>query len=91
MPFFPQRPCFSHKYLGEFLVEHGFLSTAQLAVALLDQADSPQSLRLGEILILRGWINSEVLEDYIMKIVEPRRKRQAFDPPVANAKLALLV
>ncbi|MFZ9737804.1 MAG: hypothetical protein ACO3EZ_07335 [Prochlorotrichaceae cyanobacterium] len=82
---------FSHKYLGDFLVEHGFLSVPQLQVALWDQSQTPEPMRLGEILVLRGWIKRDLLESYIKNIVEPRRQHLHAAPPMANPRIPVLV
>ena len=46
------------KPLGRYLVESGLLSQSQLDIALRDQQYSGYAL--GEILVLRGWIQQSV-------------------------------
>jgi hypothetical protein len=48
--------------LGETLRKAGLISQAQLLVALLDQVHTFSCLRLGEILVQRGWVNAETVE-----------------------------
>lgn len=46
--------------IGDRLVEAGIISPMQLQVALYDQAH--MNMRLGDVLIARGWIDQETLE-----------------------------
>ncbi len=67
-----------HQLIGEILLEAGLISNSQLEVALADQA-SAVKLKIGEILILRGWIKSqttnfliELQNDEITKIYKKK-------------------
>lgn len=46
--------------IGDRLVEAGVISPTQLQVALYDQ--SHMNMRLGDVLIARGWIDQDTLE-----------------------------
>ncbi|NJN23375.1 MAG: hypothetical protein HC810_01870 [Acaryochloridaceae cyanobacterium RL_2_7] len=59
------------KKLGSYLVEAGLLSPAQIEVALADQ--QLNGVRLGEVLVRRGWIKEETVEYFMRKVVEPER------------------
>lgn len=45
--------------LGERLLAHGYITMEQLWLALIEQRHS--GLRLGEILVARGWIDQSIL------------------------------
>lgn len=60
------------KLLGTYLVESGLLSSDQLTVALSDQQQN--SLRLGEIVAQRGWVNQQTIEYMMEKLVLPERE-----------------
>jgi tetratricopeptide (TPR) repeat protein len=55
--------------LGDLLVKNGLVRATELAAAIEDQAQHP-GLRLGEILIRRGAITREQLEQYIRIQIE---------------------
>jgi rubrerythrin len=59
------------KRLGDYLVEAGLLTEAQIEVALADQATT--SLRFGEVLIRRGWVKEETIEYLMQKVILPER------------------
>ena len=59
------------KRLGDYLVEAGLLTKAQIEVALADQVTT--NLRFGDILIRRGWIKEETIEYLMEKVVLPER------------------
>lgn len=63
------------QYLGEYLVKYGFISESQLHLALADQQELSDNNRLGDILILRGWITQEVLDHFVAGVVERKRQR----------------
>lgn len=59
------------KQLGEYLVEAGLLSLAQVDVALMDQELT--GMRLGEILVKRGWIKQKTIEFIMEQVILPQR------------------
>jgi hypothetical protein len=59
------------KRLGDYLVEAGLLTDAQIEVALADQVTT--SLRFGDVLIRRGWVKEETIEYLMKKVVLPER------------------
>lgn len=60
------------KLLGSYLIEAGLLSPAQIEVALADQ--QLNGVRLGEVLVRRGWIKEETVEYLMRKVIEPERQ-----------------
>jgi hypothetical protein len=58
--------------IGDYLVDAGLLSPAQVEVVLNDQANT--SLRFGEILVKRGWVKEKTIEYLYQKIIEPERR-----------------
>lgn len=56
----------SRKPLGRYLVESGLLSQSQLEIALRDQEYS--GYPLGEILVLRGWVQQSVIDLIVQKL-----------------------
>ena len=61
--------------LGEILQEAGLISEAQLKVALEDQKQYPH-LRLGEILVWRGWVKQETVNFFAQQWDKLLRSRQ---------------
>ena len=51
--------------IGEQLMGAGLISEAQLQVVLRDQGLNGSLYRLGEILVLRGWLKQETLDFFI--------------------------
>jgi hypothetical protein len=54
----------SSKCIGNYLLEAGLLSAAQVDVILSDQAST--GMRFGEIAVSRGWLKEQTIE-YLMK------------------------
>lgn len=54
----------SSKCIGNYLLEAGLLSTAQVDLILSDQAST--GMRFGEIAVSRGWLKEQTIE-YLMK------------------------
>lgn len=68
----PQRRTINQgKRLGSYLIEAGLLSPAQIEVALADQ--QLNGIRLGDVLVRRGWIKAETVEYFMKKVIEPDR------------------
>jgi len=61
-----------YKFIGEYLIEAGLLTQAQVGVALTDQDSSP--MMFGEIIATRGWVKSQTIEYLMQKIIEPERQ-----------------
>lgn len=59
------------KRLGDYLIEAGLLTPAQIEIALADQGAT--GLRFGEVLIRRGWVKEETIEYLMQKIILPER------------------
>lgn len=58
--------------LGQMLILAGLVSPSQVEIALIDQHMSPH-LRLGEILVLRGWLQQETV-DYFADMLPLMRR-----------------
>lgn len=61
-PTSPNQPN-QRKRIGEFLVEAGFITPSHVEVALLDQ--SVTGHRLGEIMVLRGWVDQPTVDSIV--------------------------
>lgn len=59
------------KRIGDYLVEAGLLSLAQVEVVLLDQDFT--GMRFGEILVTRGWLKSQTIEFLFQNVILPQR------------------
>ncbi|NJK41082.1 MAG: hypothetical protein HC934_06475 [Acaryochloridaceae cyanobacterium SU_2_1] len=59
------------KQLGKYLMEAGLLTQSQLEVALADQQIT--GMRLGEVLVRRGWVKEETIEYLMQKVILPER------------------
>lgn len=59
------------KQIGSYLVDAGLVTSTQVKVALADQEKT--GMRLGDILIMRGWIKKQTLEYVVGKVVELER------------------
>jgi hypothetical protein len=62
----------AHKPIGEYLVEAGLLTHAQVDVILTDQVTA--SVPFGEIVTMRGWVKEQTIEYLMRKIILPERK-----------------
>ncbi|NHC34412.1 hypothetical protein [Scytonema millei] len=60
------------KPLGQYLVEAGIITSAQLETALEEQQQTEKCI--GEILSARGWVKQETIEYVMKKIVLPERE-----------------
>ena len=66
-----QKTLVAIKRLGNYLIEAGLLTPDQLEVALADQKIT--GMRLGEILVHRGWVKETTIEYLMEKVVLPER------------------
>jgi hypothetical protein len=80
VPVQPNGAVRSKKCIGNYLVEAGLLSTAQVDVILLDQNST--GMRFGEIVASRGWLKEQTIE-YLMKhLIAPQQLVvQEISPP----------
>jgi hypothetical protein len=60
------------KRLGDYLIEAGLLTKAQIDVALNDQQMT--AMKFGEILAARGWVKQQTIEFLMTKVVLPERR-----------------
>jgi hypothetical protein len=65
-------PTLEIKRLGSYLVDAGLVTLSQIDVALNDQ-EFMDDMRIGEILVTRGWIKQQTLDFVIEKVVEPEQ------------------
>ena len=68
-----QQACEQSKPLGEYLIEAGLLTEAQVYVALNDQQMT--GMRFGDILATRGWVKEQTIEYLMEKVVVPERQQ----------------
>jgi hypothetical protein len=61
------------KRLGAYLVEAGLITEAQVDVALSDQ-EYMDDMRMGDILVTRGWVKQQTLDYLITKVVDPEQQ-----------------
>lgn len=59
--------------LGSYLIEAGLITSNQLDEALREQKNNTH-MRLGEILVKRGWIEQKTINYFIEKIIAPTRQ-----------------
>ncbi len=59
------------KQLAVYLLESGLLTEAQMMVATYDKKATGMSL--SEIVVARGWIQQEMLDDLYEKVIIPER------------------
>jgi hypothetical protein len=59
------------KRLGSYLIDAGLLTEAQVDVALADQQIA--GMKLGEIVVMRGWVSPKTMEFIIQKVVDIER------------------
>lgn len=70
----------ARKRLGDYLVEAGLISEAQIRVALNDQnlaAQQGAPMKFGEILATRGWVKQQTIDYFMKKLIVPERRQQA--------------
>lgn len=60
------------KRLGNYLIEAGLLTPAQVEVVLHDQQQL--QMRFGEILAARGWVKQTTIDYLMQKIIMPERQ-----------------
>ncbi len=65
----------SSKCIGNYLVEAGLLSSAQVEVVLSDQ--SATGMRFGEIVVSRGWLKEQTIEYLMTNLILPQQVGQA--------------
>ena len=61
-----------HKRLGDHLLEAGLITSFQLEVVMQDQEAT--GMRFGEILVARGWVKEEILEDLANRLTAENAK-----------------
>ncbi|GAB4156437.1 MAG: hypothetical protein Fur0046_36390 [Cyanobacteria bacterium J069] len=64
----PMRP----KRLGSYLLDAGLVTPDQVTVALNDQQAT--GMRLGEVLVARGWVKEQTIEWIMKKVITPEKK-----------------
>ena len=76
------------KRLGDHLLEAGLINPYQLEVAIHDQYHT--GLRLGEIVVARGWVKEEIMEDLANRLTDTPRKplRSIKYKPIVSSRAA---
>ena len=59
------------KRIGSYLIDAGLLTEAQVDVALNDQQTT--GMKLGEIVVMRGWISEKTMQFVIDKVIDVER------------------
>ena len=59
------------KRIGSYLIDAGLLTEAQVDVALNDQKST--GMKLGEVVVMRGWVNEKTMRFVINKVIEIER------------------
>ncbi len=59
------------KPIGSYLVESGLITKLQVNIALTDQQVT--GMRLGEILVERGWLSQQTIDELMNKVILPER------------------
>jgi hypothetical protein len=70
----------SYRRLGSYLLEAGLINNAQIEVVLNDQ-QTMDEMRFGEVLVARGWIKPETIDFLMRRVIEPERALQLADLP----------
>ncbi len=72
----------AYRRLGSYLLEAGLINNAQIEVVLNDQ-QTMDEMRFGEVLVARGWIKPETIDFLMRRVIEPERSLQlaAIEPP----------
>jgi hypothetical protein len=65
------------KYIGNYLVEAGLISPAQVNLILSDQATT--NMRFGEIVVSRGWLKTQTIEFLMAHVISPRQNTLRFE------------
>jgi hypothetical protein len=65
------------KYIGNYLVEAGLISPAQVNLILSDQATT--KMRFGEIVVSRGWLKTQTIEFLMAHVISPRQNTLRFE------------
>lgn len=69
---------YKSKLLGTYLLEAGLITSIQLQLAL--DAQKQENKRLGDILIQSGWIEKQLLENFIENVVNRRNNHYRWQP-----------
>jgi hypothetical protein len=65
------------KYIGNYLVEAGLISSAQVSLILSDQATT--KMRFGEIVVSRGWLKTQTVEFLMAHVILPKQSALGFE------------
>jgi hypothetical protein len=65
------------KYIGNYLVEAGLISSAQVSLILSDQATT--KMRFGEIVVNRGWLKTQTIEFLMAHVISPKQNALRFE------------
>ncbi|NJN23507.1 MAG: hypothetical protein HC810_02730 [Acaryochloridaceae cyanobacterium RL_2_7] len=59
------------KRIGSYLIDAGLVTPNQIDVALNDQKST--GMRLGEVLVMRGWVKEKTMKFMINKVIDIER------------------
>lgn len=66
----------NHKLFGSYFLEAGIISNQQLQEALQEQKNKYPYKKIGEILLIHGWLKQNTLNYFVQKIILPEREKQ---------------
>ena len=66
-----------YKLFGSYFLEAGLISFNQINEALTLQKNEYPYKKIGEILVIQGWLKSGTIDYFIDKIIAPERDRQS--------------
>ena len=65
-----------YKLFGSYFIEAGLVTSNQITEALIEQQNQYPHKKIGEILVIRGWLRPTTLDYFVKKIIEPEREEQ---------------
>ncbi len=65
-------PIVQTKPIGSYLIELGLITKSQVNIALTDQQVT--GMRLGEILVERGWLSQQTIDELMNQVILPERQ-----------------
>ena len=66
----------NHKLFGSYFLEAGIVTPDQLQEALIEQKNKYPYKKIGEILLVRGWLQQNTLNYFVKKVIQPEREKQ---------------
>lgn len=66
----------NYKLFGSYFIEAGIVTPEQLQEALREQKNKYPYKKIGEILLVRGYLQQNTLNYFVKKIIRPEREKQ---------------